>query len=62
MSFSQADLARMSNTMLALVEANAKCWRGEVCELCNGVNLGIRKIANHCQQHSDLLEQRVRVL
>jgi sorting nexin-8 len=49
----------MTNTMKALVEANGKCWRGDQCELCSGVNKGIAATANHCQRHADLLEQRV---
>jgi sorting nexin-8 len=43
------------------VEVNERCWRGDDCELCDGVRHGVEQVAHHTQAHSDLLEQRVRV-
>jgi sorting nexin-8 len=56
----QADLARLTNVLRVVVEVNERCWRGDDCELCDGVRMGIGRIAEHTQQQSDLLEQRVR--
>lgn len=59
----QADLARLTNTFKVLVEVNGQCWRGgEECELSEGVKKGVRKVAEHTQRETDLLEQRVCVL
>ncbi|TFY80322.1 hypothetical protein EWM64_g3691 [Hericium alpestre] len=58
----KADLSRLTNTLKALVEVNGQCWRGEECELSDGVNLGIRRVSEHTQRHTDLLEQRTRTL
>lgn len=58
----QADLARLTNVLRVVVEVNERCWRGDECELCDGVRIGIGRIAEHTQQQSDLLEQRVRAL
>ncbi|KAG1767166.1 hypothetical protein EV702DRAFT_1147692 [Suillus placidus] len=58
----QADLARLTNVLRAVVEVNERCWRGDECELCDGVRQGIAQVASHTQQQSDLLEQRVSVL
>lgn len=55
----QADLARLTNVLRVVVEVNETCWRGDECDLCNGVRQGIGCIAEHTQQQSDLLEQRV---
>jgi len=55
----QADLARLTNVLRVVVEVNERCWRGDDCELCNGVREGVGRIAEHTQQQSDLLEQRV---
>jgi sorting nexin-8 len=55
----QADLSRLTNVMKALVEVNDHCWRGDDCELCDGVRQGIGHVAAHTQRHSDLVEQRV---
>lgn len=60
MSDEQADLARLTNVLRVVVEVNERCWRGDDCELCDGVRQGVGRIADHTQQHSDLLEQRVR--
>lgn len=56
----QADLARLTNVLRVVVEVNERCWRGDDCEFCDGVRHGIGRIAEHTQQQSDLLEQRVR--
>jgi sorting nexin-8 len=55
----QADLARLTNVLRAVVEVNERCWRGDDCELCDGVRQGIAQVASHTQRQSDLLEQRV---
>lgn len=55
----QADLARLTNVLRAVVEVNGRCWRGDECELCDGVRQGIEHVASHTQQQSDLLERRV---
>lgn len=57
----QADLARLTNTMRALPEVQGVCWRGEDCELSEGVKQGVRRFAGHAQAHTDMLEQRVRL-
>jgi sorting nexin-8 len=57
----QADLARLTNVLRAVVEVNERCWRGDECELCDGVRQGIAHVASHTQRQSDLLEQRVSV-
>lgn len=56
----QADLARLTNTLRALPEVQGTCWRGEDCELSEGVKQGVRRFATHAQAHTDMLEQRVR--
>lgn len=58
---SQADTARLTNALKVVVEVNAKCWRGDECELCSGVRQGVSSVAAHTQQHGDALEHRVRV-
>ena len=55
----QADTARLTNTLKALVEVNNRCWRGEDCELCSGVRQGVSTVAEHTQRHADILEHRV---
>lgn len=57
-----ADLARLTNVLRAVVEVNERCWRGDECELCDGVRQGITRVASHTQRQSDLLEQRTNVL
>jgi sorting nexin-8 len=56
----QADLSRLTNVLKALLEVNDPCWRGQGCELCEGVRSGLGHVAMHTQRHSDLVEQRVR--
>jgi sorting nexin-8 len=58
----QADLARLTNVLRAVVEVNERCWRGDECELCDGVRQGIAQVASHTQRQSDLLEQRTNAL
>ena len=55
----QADLSRLTNILNAVVEVNERCWRGDDCELCDGIRHGVEQVAHHTQTHSDLLEQRV---
>lgn len=57
-----ADLARLTNVLRAVVEVNERCWRGDECELCDGVRQGIAHVASHTQRQSDLLEQRTNAL
>lgn len=59
MSDDQADLARLTNVLRAIVEVNERCWRGDECDLCDGVRQGLQHVAGHTQHQSDLLEQRV---
>ncbi|KIL69242.1 hypothetical protein M378DRAFT_98592 [Amanita muscaria Koide BX008] len=58
----QSDLARLTNTLRAVVEANERCWRGDECELSNGVRLGLEQVALHCQRHSEMSEGRTQAL
>ncbi|KAI0322771.1 hypothetical protein OF83DRAFT_1048610 [Amylostereum chailletii] len=58
----QADLSRLTNTLRVLVEVNGQCWRGEDCELSEGVKQGVRRVSDHTQAHTDILEQRTRTL
>jgi len=57
-----ADLSRLTNVLNVVVEVNERCWRGDDCELCDGVRHGVEQVAQHTQAHSDLLEQRTRSL
>lgn len=58
-SSQQGDLARLTNTLRAVIEVNEHCWRGDDCELSNGVRLGLEHVAAHTQRHSELSELRV---
>ncbi|KAI0644230.1 hypothetical protein C8Q79DRAFT_134931 [Trametes meyenii] len=58
----QADLSRLTNTFKSLVEVNERCWRGEDCELCAGVRLGLGRVSDHTQRHADALEHRSRTM
>ncbi|GBE86450.1 hypothetical protein BKA93DRAFT_808821 [Sparassis latifolia] len=55
-----ADLSRLTNTVKSLVEVNARCWRGDECELCEGVRQGFVQVAVHTQKQADTLEHRSR--
>ncbi|KAG5647817.1 hypothetical protein DXG03_007740 [Asterophora parasitica] len=61
-STQQGDLARLTNTLRAVVEVNQQCWRGDECELSNGIRVGLEQVAAHTQRHSELSETRTRVL
>ncbi|KAJ7658108.1 hypothetical protein B0H17DRAFT_1171897 [Mycena rosella] len=58
----QGDMARLTNTLRAVVEVNEQCWRGDDCELATGVRLGLQQVAAHAQRHSELSELRTRTL
>ncbi|KAJ7224308.1 hypothetical protein GGX14DRAFT_425113 [Mycena pura] len=58
----QGDMARLTNTLRAVVEVNEQCWRGDECELSTGVRLGLQQVAAHAQRHSELSELRTRAL
>ncbi|KAJ7765471.1 hypothetical protein DFH07DRAFT_810675 [Mycena maculata] len=58
----QGDMARLTNTLRAVVEVNEQCWRGDDCELSTGVRLGLQQVAAHTQRHSELSELRTRTL
>lgn len=55
----QGDLSRLTNTLRAVTEVNERCWRGDECELSNGVRQGLDQLANHTQRHSEMSEARV---
>lgn len=57
----QSDLSRLTNTLRAAIEVNDRCWRGDDCELSNGVRQGLEQVAIHTQRQSELSEIRVRV-
>ncbi|KAH7890822.1 hypothetical protein F5I97DRAFT_1975354 [Phlebopus sp. FC_14] len=61
-STEQADLARLTNVLRVIAEVNEHCWRGEECELCEGVRQGVSHVAEHTQRQSDLLERRTNSL
>ncbi|KAF9454352.1 hypothetical protein P691DRAFT_693036 [Macrolepiota fuliginosa MF-IS2] len=56
----QGDLSRLTNTLRAVIEVNEHCWRGDECDLSNGVRQGLDHFATHAQRHSDLAETRTR--
>ncbi|TFK39780.1 hypothetical protein BDQ12DRAFT_711883 [Crucibulum laeve] len=58
----QGDLARLTNTLRAVIEVNEPCWRGDDCELSNGVRQGLEHVAMHAQRHSEMSEMRTRTL
>ncbi|KAJ7043606.1 hypothetical protein C8F04DRAFT_1072694 [Mycena alexandri] len=58
----QGDMARLTNTLRAVVEVNEQCWRGDDCELSTGVRLGLQQVAAHSQRHSELSELRTRTM
>lgn len=55
----QGDLSRLTNTLRAVTEVNEHCWRGDDCELSNGVRSGLEQVAAHTQRHSEMSELRV---
>ncbi|KAJ6518817.1 hypothetical protein C8R45DRAFT_806412 [Mycena sanguinolenta] len=58
----QGDLARLTNTLRAVIEVNDQCWRGDDCELSSGVRVGLQAVAAHTQRSSELSELRTRTL
>ena len=59
----QADLSRLTTSFKVLNEVNQPmCWRGDGCELSNGLKQGIESVAQHLQTQADLVDQRVRLL
>ena len=59
LSTAQADLSRLTNTLKTLVEMNGQCWKGQDCDLSEGVRQGVSVVSAHTQRHADLLELRV---
>lgn len=57
-----ADLSRLTNTLKTLVEVNGQCWKGDDCDLSQGVKQGVAALSAHTQRHTDLLELRTGVL
>lgn len=55
----QADLSRLTLTINVLNEVNERCWRGDDCELCEGVRGGFGQVSAHLQRHADELDTRV---
>ena len=55
----QGDLTRLTNTLRAVIEVTETCWRGDDCELSNGVRSGLEQVAAHSQRHSEISEIRV---
>ncbi|EGN96804.1 hypothetical protein SERLA73DRAFT_111513 [Serpula lacrymans var. lacrymans S7.3] len=60
--YEQADIARLTNVLKVVAEVNETCWRGDDCELCDGVRQGVGQVATHMQRQSDMLEQQTRTL
>ena len=58
----QGDLARLTNTLRAVIEISDTCWRGDDCELSNGVRSGLAQVAAHTQRHSEIAEMRVMLI
>jgi len=55
----QADLSRLTSGFRVLNEVNQPmCWRGDECELANGLRQGIETVARHLQTQADLVDQR----
>ena len=59
LSTAQADLSRLTNTLKTLAEVNGQCWKGQDCDLSDGVRQGINVVSAHTQRQADLLELRV---
>ena len=58
----QSDSSRLTNTLRAVIEVNENCWRGDDCELSNGVRAGLEQVAAHTQRHSEISELRVSMM
>ncbi|KAF6761721.1 MVP1 domain-containing protein [Ephemerocybe angulata] len=61
-SGNQGDMARLTNTLRAVIEVGEPCWRGDDCELSNGVRVGLGSVAQQVQIQSELSENRTRTL
>jgi len=61
-TLNQGDMARLTNTLKAVVEVGEPCWRGDDCELSNGVRVGLGRLAEQLQIQSELSETRVRTV
>lgn len=59
LSTAQADLSRLTNTLKTLTEVSGQCWKGQDCDLSEGVRQGINVVSAHTQRQADLLELRV---
>ncbi|KAF8517893.1 hypothetical protein BU17DRAFT_49345 [Hysterangium stoloniferum] len=57
-----ADLARLTITLHALVEDTSACWRGAECELCSGIQNGLKVVAKHTRIASDNVDDRARTM
>lgn len=55
----QGDMARLTNTMRAIIEVGEPCWRGDDCELSNGVRAGLARVSDYTQRQAELSEDRV---
>ena len=55
----QSDLSRLTSTLRAVIEVNECCWRGDSCELSNGVRAWLEQVAAHTQQHSEIAELNI---
>ncbi|TFK73756.1 hypothetical protein BDN72DRAFT_886694 [Pluteus cervinus] len=58
----QGDMSRLTNTLRAVVEVNERCWRGDECELSNGVRGGLQQMAAHALRYSEISEMRTKQL
>ncbi len=59
MKIRRRDLSRLTITLNALNEVNAQCWRGDECELCDGVRGGLEHVSAHVMKQAEELDQRV---
>jgi len=57
-----ADLSRLTITLNALNEVNAQCWRGDECELCDGVRGGLEHVSVYVMKQAEELDQRARLM
>jgi sorting nexin-8 len=58
----QADLSRLTSGFRVLNEVNQPmCWRGNGCDLANGLKQSIETVAQHLQNQADLVDHRVRL-
>lgn len=56
----QPYISRFTTGSKVLNEVNQPmCWRGDECELADGLKQGIETVAQHLQTQADLVDQRV---